>query len=121
MAVKPTIAITMGDPFGNGPEITIKALNDPKIYENCNPLVVGDSSCMNDALLVAKRVSGIDLRLHPIQNVKDAAFHYGTIDLIDLNLVKAEQLPHHDKKWGANTFWHKCLRFGRRGCFSICR
>lgn len=117
MAVKPTIAITMGDPFGNGPEITIKALNDPKIYENCNPLVVGDSSCMNDALLVAKRVSGIDLRLHPIQNVKDAAFRYGTIDLIDLNLVKAEQLPHHDKNGEPTPFGISACALGGEAAF----
>ena len=26
---RPIVGISMGDPFGNGPEITVKALNDP--------------------------------------------------------------------------------------------
>lgn len=97
MENKPIVAITMGDPFGNGPEITVKALHDPKLYEACRPLVVGDASCMEYALEVARKVSGIDLQLHPIQEVKEALFQYGTIDLIDLGLVKPEQIPHNKK------------------------
>ena len=31
MENKPIVAITMGDPFGNGPEITVKALHDQKL------------------------------------------------------------------------------------------
>lgn len=97
MENKPIVAITMGDPFGNGPEITVKALHDPKLYEACRPLVVGDASCMEYALEVARKVSGIDLQLHPIQEVKEALFQYGTIDLIDLGLVELEQIPHNEK------------------------
>lgn len=97
MENKPIVAITMGDPFGNGPEITAKALHDPKLYEACRSLVVGDASCMEYALEVARKVSGIDLKLHPIQEVKEALFQYGTIDLIDLGLVEPEQIPHNEK------------------------
>lgn len=97
MENKPIVAITMGDPFGNGPEITVKALHDPKLYEACRPLVVGDASCMEYALEVARKVSGIDLKLHPIQEVKEALFQYGTIDLIDLGLVEPDQIPHNEK------------------------
>ena len=39
---KPIVAITMGDPAGVGPEIVLKALADPKIKQNCLPLVLGD-------------------------------------------------------------------------------
>lgn len=31
------LGITMGDPAGVGPEITVKALQDPKVYESCKP------------------------------------------------------------------------------------
>ena len=34
------LGITMGDPAGVGPEITVKALQDPIVYESCKPLVV---------------------------------------------------------------------------------
>lgn len=57
---KPILGITMGDPFGNGPEITVRALNDKTIYDRCRPLVVGDMTSMEYALKVAKKVSGID-------------------------------------------------------------
>ena len=43
---RPIVGISMGDPFGNGPEITVKALNDPEVYKTCKPLGVGDRSCM---------------------------------------------------------------------------
>ena len=83
----------MGDPFGNGPEITVRALNDKTVYDRCRPLVVGDVSSMEYALKVAKKVSGIDLALNPVQSVKDAKFTYGTIDVLDMGLVPKDQIP----------------------------
>ena len=61
---RPIVGISMGDPFGNGPEITVKALNDPEVYKTCRPLVVGDRSCMEYALAVSRKVNGIDLKLN---------------------------------------------------------
>lgn len=40
--VLPTLAITLGDPSGIGPEITAKALLSKGIYKVCRPVVVGD-------------------------------------------------------------------------------
>ena len=54
---RPIVGISMGDPFGNGPEITVKALNDPEVYKTCKPLVVGDRSCMEYALAVSQKVT----------------------------------------------------------------
>lgn len=34
---KPILGITMGDPFGNGPEITVRALADETVYDRCRP------------------------------------------------------------------------------------
>ena len=61
MIFRPLVGISMGDPFGNGPEISVKALNDKALYDRCRPLLVGDSSCMEYALKVAEKVSGIVL------------------------------------------------------------
>ena len=63
---KPIIGITMGDPFGNGPEITVQAMSDPQLYDRCRPLVVGDLTSMEYALQVSKKLRGTDLKLHPI-------------------------------------------------------
>ena len=43
---KPVIGITMGDPAGNGPEITIKALAHAGLYDRCAPIVVGDAAIL---------------------------------------------------------------------------
>ena len=39
---RPLLALTMGDITGIGPEIIIKALSDPGLYDLCRPLIVGD-------------------------------------------------------------------------------
>ena len=93
MTKKPIIGISMGDPFGNGPEITVKALADPKIYDRCRPLVVGDLSSMQYALRVFEKMGGQKLVLHPVVDVSEAKFTPGTIDLIDMKLIPADKIP----------------------------
>jgi len=90
---KPIIGITMGDPFGNGPEISVKALADKALYERCNPLIVGDIASMEYAAKVAGRVSGINIKINPISAVKDAKFQHGTIDVLPLGIIKPEDIP----------------------------
>lgn len=42
--MKPRLAITMGDAAGIGPEVVVKALATPEIWEWCSPVVVGDTA-----------------------------------------------------------------------------
>lgn len=65
---KPTIAITMGDAAGIGPEIVVKVLLDHAVYESCSPIVIGDPEVMrrNCQLL------GADLCVQRIGAVGDA-------------------------------------------------
>lgn len=42
-AVRPVIAITMGDAAGIGPEIIVKSLSHRSVYETARPLVIGDA------------------------------------------------------------------------------
>ncbi|MCK4738511.1 MAG: 4-hydroxythreonine-4-phosphate dehydrogenase PdxA [Deltaproteobacteria bacterium] len=44
---KPTIAITIGDPAGIGPEITLRAISSPKVLRMARPLVIGDLKLLN--------------------------------------------------------------------------
>ena len=90
---KPILGISMGDPFGNGPEITVKALSDKTVYDRCRPLVVGDVSSMEYAARVARKVSGIDVQVRAVHAVSEARFEYGVIDVYDLGLVKSEDIP----------------------------
>ena len=93
MSTKPILGISMGDPFGNGPEITVKALADRSVYDRCKPLVVGDVSSMEYAAKVAKKVSGIDVTIHPVKAVGEAKFEFGTIDVLDMGLIKPSDIP----------------------------
>ena len=92
-AKRPIIGISMGDPFGNGPEISVKALNDRNVYERCRPLVIGDRSCMEYALKVAEKVNGIKLKLNIVEDPSDGIYEYGTIDILDMGLVKESDFP----------------------------
>lgn len=82
---KPIVGITMGDPAGNGPEISVKALGDPKLYDRCRPIVIGDAACMEMAVQIVGKEGKI--KIHPVKDVKDALFEYGTIDVFDMELV----------------------------------
>ena len=90
---KPILGITMGDPFGNGPEITVKALADKTVYDRCRPLVVGDAAAMEYAVKAAGKVSGIDMKVRSIQAVSEAKYEYGVIDVYDMGIVKASDIP----------------------------
>lgn len=81
--MKPILAITMGDPAGIGPEITVRALNRKETYEKCKPIVTGDAAIMRQAV----QLLGFDLKVNAVQSVKDAKFEYGTIDVYDMQCV----------------------------------
>lgn len=82
---KPIVGITMGDPAGNGPEITIKALAHADIYDRCRPVVVGDASIMEQAV----RFTGLtDMQIHRCEKVSDAQFTPGTVDVLHLPLIQ---------------------------------
>ncbi len=90
---KPILGITMGDPFGNGPEISVRALADEVIYECCRPVIVGDAASMEYAVAVYNKLNGTDLRIRVIEKVADANFTYGVIDVLSLGIVKSEDIP----------------------------
>lgn len=81
---KPIVGITMGDPAGNGPEITVKALAHSDLYDRCRPLVVGDAKILEQA---AGFVGRSDIRIHRCEQVSDALFVPGTIDVLHLELI----------------------------------
>ena len=89
MIKRPIIGITMGDPAGNGSELSVKALTDPKVYEECRPIIIGDANCMEQAVKIAGKEGQI--KIHPVEEVKDAKFEYGTIDVYDMGLVDMEK------------------------------
>lgn len=84
MNEKPIIGITMGDPAGNGPEITVKALAHADIYDRCRPIVIGDSKMIQQA---AHFTGHSQIRIHRCEKVSEALFTPGTIDVLHLELI----------------------------------
>lgn len=85
MSQKLIVGITMGDPAGNGPEITIKALAHTDLYERCNPIVVGDANMLEQAI---KFVGMPEIKINRCEKVSDAKFVPGTVDVLHLPLIE---------------------------------
>lgn len=83
--MRPIIGITMGDPAGNGPELSVKALMEKEYYEKAKPIIIGDANCIEEAIEILGQKD--KLSVHAVQDVKDAIFEYGTIDVYDMGLV----------------------------------
>jgi 4-hydroxythreonine-4-phosphate dehydrogenase len=79
----PTIAITMGDAAGIGPEIIMKSLAHAELYQRCRPLVVGDAG----RLAKAGRIVGVDLAVRCVDAPGDGHYRPGSVDCIDLGLI----------------------------------
>jgi len=82
--MRPKIGITMGDPAGIGPEIVIRALGRPEIYELCQPVVYGDRAALNDAVEMVSSVQ----KIRVIPSVSETQGHYGTVELINADLLR---------------------------------
>ena len=85
---RPVVAITMGDPAGVGPEVTVKALVEEGIHRLSRPLVVGDAG----VLAKASDMLGAALAVRPVARVAEARFERGRMDVLDLANVKWETL-----------------------------
>jgi 4-hydroxythreonine-4-phosphate dehydrogenase len=84
----PTIAITMGDAAGIGPEIVMKALAVPQVRALCNPLVIGDAA----RLRRAGKIVASTLEVASLEDVREASYSPGKVDCVDLQLIP-EDLP----------------------------
>ena len=79
---KPLIAITMGDPCGCGPEIIVKALQNPEAADRCISFIIGDRLAMERALAVC----AAPLTIHPISEPEEAcSAPGGSIPLLALS------------------------------------
>ncbi|MDN3669363.1 4-hydroxythreonine-4-phosphate dehydrogenase PdxA [Echinicola jeungdonensis] len=84
----PIIAISMGDPAGIGPEIIIKSFQEASLFEKCKPLVVGDAATIRN---MAAHLNS-NLEVNAINDVGEAQFRLGTVDVFDLANVDQSQL-----------------------------
>ncbi len=93
MKEKPIVGITMGDPAGCGPEITVKALRNSKLRERCRPVVIGDGRMLEDAIHILEGTGWLEpneMKVHRIDEIRSARYEPGTIDVLHLSLVDPE-------------------------------
>ena len=88
MEVSPTIALTLGDPAGIGPEIIVKVFQDEILTINTRVLVIGDAKTLEK---VAQEIAP-EIQIHSIETPGEGWYQPYTIDVIDLNNV-SEILP----------------------------
>ena len=75
--VQPTIAITMGDPVGIGPEVIVKALADPSLLPIARWVIVGDA----DIWRQTGATLGIDVPADVVPQLQDAKPRSSTVFL----------------------------------------
>jgi 4-hydroxythreonine-4-phosphate dehydrogenase len=85
MMYLPIIAITMGDAAGVGPEIIMKSLGAPDLYQRCRPFVIGDVGRLREAGAIV----GSKLAVHGITDLAEAEFRHGSVECMDLGLIPA--------------------------------
>lgn len=87
MSNKPIIGITMGDAAGVGPEVIVKSLQHQEIYDQANPVVIGDAKMLEraaeilNAELTVKKVN---------RNTEFTAATFGEVVCVDLDLLPAD-------------------------------
>lgn len=84
----PIIGISMGDPAGIGPEVTVKALNSQEIHALCRPLIIGDAPTIEREL---KRYSPGSV-LYPALSAKACDFSPGKVNVLDLGLPECRNV-----------------------------
>ena len=87
---KVTIAITMGDAAGIGPEIIVKALERKGLRRQSLPVVIGDAATMEQALTIARS----RLRIQPISEIEQARDDPESIPVLDLKNIDLLKLKH---------------------------
>lgn len=88
MTDRPLIGVTLGDPAGIGPEIVAKALSQPAVYKESQPLAIGDRAPLAQAIAAC----GLGLNLNVVQRPPDGRYELGTVDLLDIGTPGIESL-----------------------------
>ncbi len=85
---RPLIGLTIGDPSGIGPEITVKSLADATVYDECRPLVIGDEDIVRKACAIC----GMDSEIHVVATPDLGTYRPGVIDVLDIHAMDSDKL-----------------------------
>ncbi len=88
---RPITAVTMGDPAGIGPEITVGMMLDPQIHDACRPFVIGSIAILERAA----KVLGKEIAINRITEPSEAKYMIGTLDVMETGNYNTDAI-----KWG---------------------
>ncbi len=77
---RPTLAVTMGDPAGIGPEVTVRALSVKSVRSCARVVVIGDRKVLAEAC----RVTGVDVPWHIVTDRHDVGATDDSDDRVSL-------------------------------------
>ena len=89
---KPVVAITIGDPAGIGPEITVATMMDKSVYDECQPFLIGSIPIVARAM----KIMGCDFALNKITHPEEALYRWGTIDVMETGDYDCDSI-----EWGS--------------------
>ncbi len=81
MNAQTILAVTMGDPAGIGPEITLKALANNTLPDDCRAFIIGDLPVLGQAC----KFTGISANLYAMSSIND--FQEGCINVLDMHQI----------------------------------
>ncbi|MFH1570452.1 MAG: 4-hydroxythreonine-4-phosphate dehydrogenase PdxA, partial [Gemmatimonadota bacterium] len=84
-AARPLIGLTVGDPAGIGPEIVVKALQDPAVPAAVRSVVYADRCVLERTV----EMLGAATRLNVVKDPSEAAGTPGTVDCVDAGVLAA--------------------------------
>jgi len=89
MNIKTLIGITLGDPSGIGPEITLRTLNDLQKNEEISPVIFGDKIILEQA----KQLTRSDLNFREIALEEIREYNSAEIPFISTDIMKEAAIP----------------------------
>src|ERR1041384_8813803 len=60
-ALRPRIGVTIGDPAGIGPEVTLKAVTSDEVLAVCAPVIIGDAAYLAHWSRIFNLARGLDV------------------------------------------------------------
>ncbi len=79
-AHRPCIGLTIGDPAGIGPEIVVRALCEPDLYQQLHPLVYADRVILEQTI----EQLGCPISLNAVSTAAGGRYENGVIDYVDV-------------------------------------
>jgi 4-hydroxythreonine-4-phosphate dehydrogenase len=87
----PVLALTVGDPVGIGPEITVRTLAEYAGEAGHHGIAVGDAVAVRRAVAA----TGLDVEVREVSGFDTPAAGEGVIDVLDIGVLEGAELP-----WG---------------------